>query len=240
MIDWKIGCSGFHYREWKNNFYPQGLAAGKWLQFYCEHFNSLESNVTFYRTPALSTLAKWYSSTPEHFIFSVKAPRIITHYKKFNAVTQDLQAFYSIMQTGLKEKLGSVLFQFPPSFSYTPDRLKNIIDNMDRSFINVVEFRHQSWWQQDVYDELKNSKIIFCSISYPGLTDTVIDSGDTAYLRFHGVPDLYYSSYEREYIFNIYSQINKIPALKKVFIYFNNTASMAAIDNAKYFQDLIK
>src|SRR5580700_3110188 len=91
--EWNIGCSGFHYKEWKNTFYA-GIPSGKWFSFYSKHFNTLESNVTFYRLPSLNTLLKWHDDSPEHFSFSVKAPQLIIHYKKFIDIENELAAFY--------------------------------------------------------------------------------------------------------------------------------------------------
>src|ERR1700761_2596837 len=101
MAEWKIGCSGFHYKEWKELFYPKGLPTTKWLAFYAERFNTLESNFTFYSMPTEASLLKWYQQTSASFTFSVKAPRVITHYKKFAAVEQELSSFYAIVQNGL-------------------------------------------------------------------------------------------------------------------------------------------
>lgn len=240
MIEWNIGCSGFHYKEWKNVFYPEKLAAAKWLSFYSENFKTLESNVTFYRMPGEKTFDKWYADTPDDFIFSVKAPRLITHYKKFNAVEVDLDNFYSIIKKSLKEKLGCILFQCPPSLVYSPETLQRIIHSLDKNFKNVIEFRHQSWWQQIVYDELKKNKIAFCSISYPDLDDSVIATSEIIYFRFHGVPRLYYSSYTHEYMRTVISQIKKMKSIKEAFFYFNNTADLAAIYNARYLQELLE
>src|ERR1044072_2743501 len=83
MKKWWIGCSGFYYREWREAFYPQGLPQRKWFEFYCESFNTVELNVTFYRFPKLEDLQGWYHRSPDDFRFTVKAPRLITHYKRF-------------------------------------------------------------------------------------------------------------------------------------------------------------
>ena len=117
-MDWFIGCSGFHYKHWKNVFYPEGLPQKIWFDFYCEHFNTLELNVTFYRFPQLSFLQNWHEKSPDSFRFSVKAPRAITHYKKFNNVTELISSFYDTISEVLKEKLGPVLFQMPHNFIY--------------------------------------------------------------------------------------------------------------------------
>src|SRR3954470_2743104 len=117
-IQWRIGCSGFHYKEWKGVFYPKELSAKKWFEYYCEHFDTLELNVTFYRFPELHALQSWYERSPAHFIFAVKAPRLVTHYKKFNDTTGLISNFYNVVRDGLQDKLGCILFQLPPDLEY--------------------------------------------------------------------------------------------------------------------------
>src|SRR5436189_4790855 len=112
-MQYYIGCSGFHNKDWKKEFYPAGLPQTKWFEYYCTRFNTLELNTTFYRFPRIEFLQKWYQKSPAGFIFSVKAPRLITHYKQFNETTDLLHDFYSTIREGLKEKLGAVLFQLP-------------------------------------------------------------------------------------------------------------------------------
>ena len=109
MKKWLIGCSGFSYKEWKDQFYPKGLPQSKWFAYYCQHFNTLELNVTFYRFPKLAALQGWYQEAPEGFIFSAKVPRSITHYKKFEQTEVLLKDFYMVLRDGLREKLGAVL-----------------------------------------------------------------------------------------------------------------------------------
>ena len=140
MINWHIGCSGFHYKHWKGTFYPQDLAQSKWFDYYCQFFNTLELNATFYRFPKLSFLDNWRVKSPADFRFAVKAPRAITHYKKFNDVVDLMSSFYNTARDGLQEKLGCILFQLPPNFHYSEEHLQRIIDNLDSSFLNVVEF----------------------------------------------------------------------------------------------------
>ncbi|MEP7319447.1 MAG: DUF72 domain-containing protein, partial [Panacibacter sp.] len=117
-MDWYIGCSGFSYKDWKGKFYPEKLASGNWFEYYAEQFNTLEVNSTFYRFPQLNTLLNWYNKSTDHFLFAVKAPRLITHYKKFTDCKELLADFYQVVQEGLREKLGPVLFQLPPQIIY--------------------------------------------------------------------------------------------------------------------------
>jgi uncharacterized protein YecE (DUF72 family) len=88
FMQYFIGCSGFHNKDWKEVFYPKGLLQSKWFEFYCTQFNTLELNTTFYRFPRIEILQQWYNKSPADFRFSVKAPRLITHYKQFNDVAR--------------------------------------------------------------------------------------------------------------------------------------------------------
>src|SRR5438309_1499516 len=105
-VKWHIGCSGFHYKEWKEIFYPKGLAQAKWFPYYAQHFDTLEINNTFYRFPEIKLFQNWYDKSPGHYNFSVKVPQIITHYKQFKETEKLLEDFYAITKEGLKEKLG--------------------------------------------------------------------------------------------------------------------------------------
>jgi uncharacterized protein YecE (DUF72 family) len=238
-MDWHIGCSGFHYKEWKGHFYPDKLPQKDWFNYYSQQFDTLELNVTFYRFPQLAGLKKWFDQSPSHFLFSVKAPRLITHYKQFSGVEKLLQDFYTTIRMGLGKKLGAVLFQLPPQMIYTDERMERMINCMDNSFQNVIEFRHSSWWKKKVYDALGKKNISFCGSSYPGLPDKPIINTAVVYYRFHGVPVLYKSAYTDEQLKKIADSIQKSKKATTVFIYFNNTASAAALANAGFLKKII-
>ena len=230
----KIGCSSYNNRFWKGIFYPEDLPTKNWFNFYCRHFNTYEMNGTFYKFPTLRIMENWYKKVPDNFLFSVKAPKEITHIKKFVDCKERLTEFYNICDDGLEEKLGCILFQFPPSFDYTEERLQNIIRSLDKSFKNVVEFRHKSWWNQEVWDVFEQNKITFCSVSYPGLPEDILTSFPLTYVRLHGNKKLFYSSYSSEELEHIKKQLEH----KSGFIYFNNTASEAGILNALEFKGI--
>jgi uncharacterized protein YecE (DUF72 family) len=232
-MDWFIGCSGFHYKHWKNVFYPEGLPQKKWFDFYCDHFNTLELNVTFYRFPQLSFLHNWYQKSPDSFRFSVKAPRAITHYKKFINVTDLISSFYETINDGLKEKLGPVLFQMPPNFFYDEQKLIRVINNLDPTFSNVLELRHESWWNENVYKILAEHNITFCGMSHPTLPDDVIQNTPVIYYRFHGVPNLYSSPYSMDDLKKIVDTVKKNAHAQQGWFYFNNDINASAITNAK-------
>ncbi|HTE09322.1 MAG TPA: DUF72 domain-containing protein, partial [Chitinophagaceae bacterium] len=130
----------------------------------------------------------------------LKVPRIITHYKKFTGTEQLLTDFYGVVQEGLGNKLGAVLFQLPPQFGYSPERLQLLISSVKKEYNNVIEFRHNSWWQQKVYDELGKHTISFCGSSHPKLPDDLIINTSIVYYRFHGVPELFRSWYENDFL----------------------------------------
>jgi uncharacterized protein YecE (DUF72 family) len=232
-----IGCSGFSYKEWKGEFFPEKLAQKKWFEFYTSQFNSLELNVTFYRFPQPAVLQGWYERSPQNFLFAVKAPRLITHYKKFNDTESQLQDFYGSIADGLKSKLGPVLFQLPRELVYTEELLEKLIQSLDKKFINAIEFRDSSWWIPSVQEALAKNKIIFCGISHPTLPHAFIHGPDV-YYRYHGVPKLYYSEYDLSVMKDMAEKLRS-PTVEHAYIYFNNTAHGAAIHNVRQLQHLL-
>lgn len=240
MIEWHIGCSGFHYKEWKEVFYPKGVPQRKWFEYYGEHFNTLELNVTFYRFPQVEMLKGWHERSSADFSFSVKAPRIITHFKKLNDCDKFLTDFYHTVEEGLREKTGCVLFQFPPKYSYTEERLEKIINSLNPKFPNVVEFRHESWWKKDVYKQLGKNKITFSGMSHPLLPETVIENTSLLYYRMHGVPQLYQSPYSTEHLEKFVKEVQACGKTRKAFIYFNNDIGCNAVKNATEMKVLIE
>jgi uncharacterized protein YecE (DUF72 family) len=239
MKKWWIGCSGFSYKHWKGRFYPEGVPQKKWLEYYCEHFNTVELNVTFYRVPKLETFKGWHDRTPQDFKFTVKAPRLITHYKRFKNITSEVQDFYKIVTDGLGSKLGTVLFQLHPRFVYSEENIEVLLKHLDAAYANVVEFRHESWWNGTVYKVLKEHNITFCGISYPALPDDVLKTASTVYYRFHGVPKLYLSPYSTEKLDQVSANIKAYRGVEEVYIYFNNDIDVHAIYNAKTFRETL-
>jgi len=234
--NWYIGCSGFHYKEWKELFYPKGLPQSRWFDYYAKRFNTLELNVTFYRFPKIPFLKSWYDKAPDDFLFSAKVPRSITHYRHLKGDSKRmLDDFYGLIKEGLGNKTGSVLFQLPKQLEYSDETLHNISEIADPGFTNVVEFRHESWWNKKVYQYLKKNKIVFCGHSYPKLADDVIINEKSAYYRFHGVPKLYKSSYSNKFLKEVLIALENSKS-KTNYLYFNNTWGMSAINNALFIQ----
>lgn len=226
-----IGCSSFYNSNWKPEFYPENLPKSKWFDFYCQHFSTYEMNGTFYKAPTLKVMQNWYGKSPEGFIYAVKAPKIITHLKKFKDCEEEIKTFYEVCKEGLKEKLGPILFQLPPSFHYSEENLELVLKNLNSDFKNTVEFRHGSWWKKEVFEILEKYKIIFCNVSHPTLPDSISKTNSIGYLRFHGSPKMFYSSYSNDYLTEIKSKITE-DSFEEFYIYFNNTASTAGVLNA--------
>ncbi|MBA2248701.1 MAG: DUF72 domain-containing protein [Chitinophagaceae bacterium] len=239
MPKWWIGCSGFHYKEWKEVFYPKGIPQTKWFEFYSSQFNTIELNTTFYRFPRPEALQAWYHRCPTDFRFSVKAPRLITHYKNFKESESMLGDFYASVYEGLGDKLGCVLFQLPSRLPYSDELLNRIIENVDPSFDNVIEFRHDSWWSKKIYNKLKKHSVSFCGISHPELTDEVIRNTSILYYRFHGVPVLYKSEYKKNIIKKVKEDIKDSGKFSEAYVYFNNTWGMGGINNARHMQEFL-
>lgn len=226
-----IGCSSYYNSNWKPEFYPENLPKSKWFDFYCQHFSTYEMNGTFYKAPTLKVMQNWYGKSPENFIYAVKAPKIITHLKKFRDCAEEINTFYEVCKEGLKEKLGPILFQLPPSFHYSEENLELVLKNLNSDFKNTVEFRHESWWKKEVFEILEKHKIIFCNVSHPTLPNSIFKTNSIGYLRFHGSPKMFYSSYSNDYLTEIKSKII-VNSFEEFYIYFNNTASIAGVLNA--------
>jgi uncharacterized protein YecE (DUF72 family) len=239
-IRWHIGCSGFHYKHWKGVFYPEDLPQKKWFDYYCRFFDTLELNVTFYRFPQLSFLKNWYEKSPAKFRFAVKAPKAITHYKKFLGTEQLMTDFYTVIRDGLQEKLGCILFQLPPRLSYSEEFLRRVTDSLDPSFANVIEFRHESWWKEEVYHELARHHIAFCGMSHPALPKEVICNTSLFYYRFHGDRQLYASEYSKKELQETIEIVETHKNVKKAYVFFNNDIFGHAVTNAQQMAELAK
>ncbi|MDQ3110158.1 MAG: DUF72 domain-containing protein [Bacteroidota bacterium] len=237
MTGFKIGCSGYYYPEWKGKFYPEDLGTSKWLNYYSSVFDSVELNGTFYRQPKIENLKKYARMTPGDFKFSAKASRYITHILKMKDAKAFVLEFSALLEKGLEEKFDKLLFQLPPTFAYSPENLDHVFDTVPPSSRNVIEFRHSSWWNEKVFKQFSQSGIIFCNVDYPGLQPEFVATGSKSYLRLHGVPELFKSSYSLD---KLKMFVKNIPGtVESCNIYFNNTAANAAYENASTFATLI-
>jgi uncharacterized protein YecE (DUF72 family) len=149
-----VGTSGWSYKEWKGSFYPAKLPAEEMLRFYAGRFPTVEVNNSFYRIPAERVLAGWAEQVPQRFRFVLKASRRITHNNRLNDEDGSLGYFLRAINP-LGERLGPTLFQLPPTFKQDLDRLQRFLDKLPRRWPAAVEFRHDSWFDERVYDLLR-------------------------------------------------------------------------------------
>lgn len=236
---WFIGLSSYYNYRWIDVFYPPDIPRKQWFEYYVTRFNSFELNSTFYAMPRLKTMQDWYNKAPDNFRYSAKVPKTVTHIKLFEETRTTMDEFYGVLRDGLKEKLGCVLFQLPPRLTFSDELLDNIIANTNTGFTNAIEFRNATWWNKKVYDKLAEHNITFCGVSYPKLPDDVIVNTSTNYYRLHGVPKLYYEQYDDPFLESVANRISKSRKIKEAYVYFNNTASVAAIHNALYLKQML-
>lgn len=227
-----IGCSGWFYWHWKGLFYPPELPTKEWFDHYAAHFPTVELNAPFYAWPTVNTVKGWVRQAPtEDFVYTVKVSELITHVKGFRR-TADLVKDFSYIADLLGRHMGCFLFQLPPSYQYTLARLKSIVNQLDHSRRNVVEFRHKSWWNERVYAAFRETGTIFSSCSAPKLPDELITTADEVYIRFHGPTKWYRHDYTNEELACWVERI-KASGCKRVWAYFNNDRDANALRNAR-------
>jgi len=232
-----LGTSGWSYPGWVSHFYPEDLPSKDWLSFYSQNFSTVEINMTFYRFPKPETLAGWLDKTPPGFTFTLKANRQITHLKKIRNVHHEVHYFY-LLANSLRERLGCILFQLPPSIHFDLELLGGFLETLSPDYKNVIEFRHESWYQEAVYELLRSAKVSFCIVSSAKVPGTVIETTETAYVRFHGLTGEHRHNYSDEELKKWAASIKTIQA-KECFIYFNNDYQAFAVANAKTMETLL-
>ncbi|MBW1960850.1 MAG: DUF72 domain-containing protein [Deltaproteobacteria bacterium] len=192
----RIGTSGWNYEHWKDRFYPSGLAKSKWLNFYTEHFDTVEVNATFYRLPKPKTFDNWYEKTPDNFLWAVKGSRYITHIQRLKDTAESLERLYQSVER-LKEKAGPILFQLPPSFTFDERILKAFCKELNPAFRHALEVRHESWIDEVVFQILKENNIALCISDSAGrFPYCEAITADFVYIRLHGSKKLYASNSE--------------------------------------------
>ena len=234
-----VGCSGWFYWHWRGVFYPAEMSTKDWFEHYRANFRTVELNAPFYSWPTLANVAAWQRQAGRRkFVYTVKVCELITHLKRFED-TKTLVEDFGYIADLLGSRMGCFLYQLPPSFRYTLPQLRNIVGQLDRSRRNVVEFRHKSWWNEDVYAAFREAGIIFCSCSGPRLPNDLIKTADEIYIRFHGVDQWYRHDYSRVELEEWAEKIRASGA-KRVWAYFNNDRDGYAISNAKTLREMLQ
>jgi len=210
-----IGTSGFQYKEWKGKFYPEKISLPKMLSFYASQFSTTEINYTFKRIPTEKTLENWVSQTPEEFRFALKAPEKITHYQKLAGTEETLHYFWAVAQT-LGEKLGPILFQLPPTLKKDLAVLEEFLAILPDDMKATFEFRHESWFSDDVFEALKKHNAALCIADSEKLSTPVEMTSDFGYFRLR---DEYDKAALQKWAEIILEQRN---SLEEIFVYFKH------------------
>ncbi|MFN4181957.1 MAG: DUF72 domain-containing protein [bacterium] len=227
-----IGTSGWIYEDWWGIFYPGDLPHSQTLEYYAKFFNSVEINATFYRFFKDSAFRGWGKKAPEGFTYTLKMPRLITHLKKLQGVENSLMRFLQQARL-LGNRLGSILIQLPPNLKKDIRRLEEFLHLLPSDFLFAFEFRHTSWFSDDVYEMLNRYGMGFVSFHHPYMNTPKEATGKIVYLRFHGSLGLYYGRYSREELRDWAKWAKKKAKGKEaIFVYFNNDVNGDAVFDA--------
>ncbi len=235
-----IGTSGWHYKHWKGVFYPHDMRIQDWLTYYAQQFDCVEVNISFYGLPGTEAIARWCGCVPSGFVFAVKAPRRITHFKKLKNCESELDDFFRQLK-GFGNHLGPVLFQLPPRWRCNLRRLENFLDSLPPRHRLVFEFRDPSWHNNEVYGLLTRRSIAFCIFDDGGFTAPLIDEGDLVYVRLHGPSTAYAGNYRapRLRIWVDHARAWNRRS-KEVFLFFDNDERGYAVKNGARTIGLLK
>jgi uncharacterized protein YecE (DUF72 family) len=177
-----VGTSGYNFPEWKGSFYPPKLPTAKWLEYYATQLGTVEINYTFYRMPNAKTVAGWDAATPAAFTFVLKAPQRITHIARLKHIDDALRFFLEIARP-LGPKLGPILFQLPPNFKKDVALLGDLLTQVPADLRCAWEFRHGSWFGDDVYDVLRTGNAALCVADTEEGTTPLEATADFGYVR---------------------------------------------------------
>jgi len=189
-----VGTSGYSYKEWKGPFYPEDLSAKEMLRFYGERFRTVEINNTFYRMPKPSVLEAWAADVPAEFRFVLKASQRITHMQRLKDAG-DSGAYLLKVAVALQERLGPLLFQLPPFLKKDVPRLREFLALLPREQRAALEFRHESWFDEEVFSLLRDHQAALCiAEAEDGVNVPFVSTADWGYLRLrrpdYGDPEL--------------------------------------------------
>jgi len=241
-----IGTSGWVYPHWERIFYPEKLFPKDKLKYFSRYFKTTEVNYSFYRLPKSTTYQSWYQQTPKGFLFSLKVSRFITHIKRLKGVKTAWKTFFK-NALNLKEKLGPILFQFPPNFQVSIENTKRLekflkfirenqrLDQRKSAELRLaMEFRHESWCDKKIYNLLKKYNVAWVIADSPQYPKADVVTTNFIYIRMHGSKVLFSSKYTKKELKELAIQIKKWQKQRlDVYCYFNNDFQGYAIENAK-------
>lgn len=235
-----VGTSGWHYKHWLGDFYPERFAPARMLPWYAREFETVEINNSFYRLAEEKTFAHWKESVPPGFIFAVKASRFITHIKRLKDARASLDLFFSRAHP-LGDSLGPILFQLPPRWKANPERLQEFVELLPRDQKSVIEFRDETWCCPEIYRILRNAGVALCLHDWRETTWPREITADFSYVRFHGSGTRYGGNYPTDHLQHWATKIQAWEGeLQDIFVYFNNDIGGHAIRNAKTLRSMLQ
>ena len=179
------GTSGYAFKEWKGPFYPEDLKDAGMLAFYASKFPTVEINNTFYQMPKEKTLLDWSAKVPEQFSFAMKASQRITHFQRLKPESVELVEYLVRTAAVLGTRLGPILFQLPPNMKKDFDKLAAFLDKLPKGPRYVIEFRHESWFGDDVFGALRDHDVAMGVIEQEDFSSPVQPTASWGYLRLH-------------------------------------------------------
>lgn len=217
----RVGTSGYAYPEWKGAFYPADLPAARMLAYYAAQFATVEINATFYRMPNARTLQGWAATVSEDFVFALKAPQRITHLARLAHVDEPLRHFCDTVRA-LGANLGPLLFQLPPSFRRDTGRLADLLARLPEDLAVAFEFRHPSWFDEDVYRLLRARRAALAIVDIEAGTTPAVATAGWGYLRLRDVD--YDDAGLRRWLDTI---VTVGAGWREAFVYFKHEAAAA-------------
>ena len=234
-----IGTSGWSYDGWRGLFYPEGVPKKQWLGWYATQFQTTEINGSFYRTPSLEAVRAWRDQSPKGFLFAWKASKFITHWKRLgeNSVNS-----IALMQTRLEApKVGAVLFQLPLHFSKDRDRLASFLEMLPRRYSYAFEFRHKSWYHDEVFELLRQHDVSLCLSDHHDAPAPWEVTAQHVYIRGHGPGGRYKDNYPDATLRSWARRIARWREQRRpVFVYFDNDQKSAAPADARRMLDMLE
>jgi len=232
-----LGTCGWSYKEWEGSFYEKRAGQSK-LRAYSRVFRTAEIDSTFYRNPSKGTVMGWLKYSPSDFVFTAKLPKIITHDKALGLkenVKADLEVFLDLMRPlQLGGKLGCMLIQLPPKYTYEPENLEAFFKLLDPTFKYAVEFRNPSWLRNETWKLLKDYEVAYTIVDEPLLPPEIHLTADFAYFRWHGRGEKIWFDYRynsKELDIWVPKVLETAKNTKKVYGYFNNHYNGYAPEN---------
>jgi uncharacterized protein YecE (DUF72 family) len=237
----RIGCSGWNYPHWRERVYPQGLPARRWLAHYAKLFDTVEVNNTFYRLPRRESVAAWVAQSPPGFLFAVKASRFLTHVKRLTDLGEGVRRFYErIEPLADSPKLGPVLWQLPPTFHRSDERLAAALRRLPAGR-HCFEFRHASWFCHEVYELLRAHGAALVIGDHPERPFQSHElTADWTFLRFHHGSRGRAGNYSERELEEWARRLDGWRETADVYAYFNNDWNGYAVRNALRLRELIE